>query len=125
MISALALAAIFAGAMLPLALIAIREATGRRKAEVNAATEGARVTALAAQLSDTTNRLNEEKARADRIEDAMAHVAAGPVTGAHQRLLEALAAARAARGDGTRDVPADAAAAEPRAGDTDLLQPGE
>lgn len=122
---AIALAAIFAGTMLPLALIAIRESTGRRRGEVAAATEGARATALATQLADTTNRLNEEKARADRIEDAMAAVAAGPVTGAHGRLLAALAAARAKADGGAREVPAPEAAAEPRRGDTDLLQPGE
>lgn len=122
---AIALAAIFAGTMLPLALIAIREATGRRRGEVAAATAEASATSYATQLADMTNRYTEEKARADRIEDAMAAVAAGPVTGAHGRLLAALAAARAKAGDGARDVPAPAPAAEPRRGDTDLLQPGE
>ena len=130
---AIALAAIFAGTMLPLALIAIRESTGRRRGEVAAATEGERATALATQLADATtreqqalNREKEQRERADKLEDAwMAAAAAEPVAGASARMLAAIAAARAARGDGSGAVPAEEPAPRSRVGDTRLLRPGE
>jgi hypothetical protein len=124
MIEAVILAAIFAGTMLPIAIVAFREATGRREEAVARAKAEANATSYATQLADMTNRHREEKQRADNIEDAVMQSAVGSVAGSHGQLLQAIAAARAARGDGSRAVPADAAAAAPRRGDTDLLPPG-
>jgi hypothetical protein len=118
-------AAIFAGTMLPLAVIAIRESTGRRNAEVAAARAEANATSYATQLADMTTRFQQEKDRGDRLEEAMSAIAAGPVLGAHERLLQALAAAAAARRHGEGVVLESTASTESRGGDTDLLRPGE
>lgn len=70
-----------------------------------------------------TARANDEKARADALDDAIVdHVAAGPVDGAFERLLQKRAAAKpAARGGSAGPVPPPSTT-EP--GPDDLLKPG-
>lgn len=104
-------------------------------AERRAGEQKARADSLDVNLADVTARYadvaklhREEKERADALENAwLAAIASEPVAGAHDRMLQALAAARAARdhGDGARALPDGGRAAEPRRGDTDLLAPGE
>ena len=124
---------IFAAAVLPVAFVAFREATGRRKAEVRAATAEANATSYATQLTDSTNREKEatarekeQRERADDLENAwLAAIAAEPVAGAHARMLAAIAAAKAARRRSPSTVPDGDATPLSRRGDSRLLAPGE
>lgn len=119
---------IFAGAVLSVAFVAFREATGRRKAEVRAATAEANATSYATQLTDSTNREKEQKQRAEKanatIQKLLAEMATAPAAGSWDRLVSVIEAARAAEGgdgDGVLHLPAGADGGS----DWGLLKPGE
>lgn len=77
-----------------------------------------------AERDDLANRLDDERTRANALDDLLANSAiAGPVDGAYERLLSSWATERAAHRDGTRALPTAPAAASP--GPDDLLRPGQ
>ena len=112
------------GALLTLALALRSAERARGDQKARGDTLDVNLTGLAAQLADMTNRLREEKARADALDDLLAaYAVSGPVDGEYDRLLQEWRTVRAPNRDGARVVPAPASASQD---DPDrLLDPGE
>jgi hypothetical protein len=89
-----------------------------------------RLVNMTAQRDDETRRADNERTRADALDDALAEAAlanAGPVDGAFGRLLQTWTSARAKAGAGQGAVPdasnPSSAAEADRPGSDDLLNP--
>jgi hypothetical protein len=123
---AIAAAALGVAAALTTAFLnALSQAKGRREEAVGRAKAEALATALSTQLTDSINREQEQKQRADRLDDAyakmLADIAAMPATGAFSRLLAIVSAAKAHGSEGPRELsPPSGADARP---DSGLLDP--
>lgn len=121
----IALAAAACGAIV-LALKGIDAERRCGDARADEAAMAARYEATNANLHNETNRADDEKRRADALDDTIARyaaAAAGPVAGAEQRLLAEWANVPGKPGGaGAGAVPAKPAAAAP--GPDELLKPG-
>ena len=120
---AIAIAAAVAG-MLTLGVLAI--AANRRAGDEKSgrAELAVRLEVAIANSKTQSARADDEKKRADALDDLFAETAVNrPVDGSYDWLLQAWAAIRAAHRDGARALPTPAAAPSP--GPDDLLRPGE
>lgn len=120
----LATAAIATSAAFALKAINAEHAAGiSAAASVKAAAE---LEAVTKERDAETARANDERKRADALDDLLAQAATtGPVDGGYDRLLQAWHVTRAAHRPGPRALPSDPAAETKRdLGPDDLLPPG-
>jgi hypothetical protein len=128
-VAVVALALALAAAVGGLITFGLKLAGAERRCGDARSDESALAVRLEVAIANTHNesaRADDEKRRADALDDLLASAAvSGPVDGSFDRLLQSWrdARARAAGGTGAGAVPAKTAPA--KAGPNDLLRPGE
>ncbi len=112
------------GGLIALAVAAISAERRCGDARADESALAVRFESMTAQRDAESRRADDEKERANALDDLLADAAVtGPVLGAYDRLLQTWRARRAPSSDGARAVPTPAPTADP--GPDDLVRPGE